>query len=262
MAGPPFQAYNPAIMEFSLFGILVAFVAGVISFLSPCVLPLVPGYVSYIAGGSLEDLTENPTARHRLRAIYFSLFFILGFSLVFIALGASASAVGEFLLSNKRLFENIAGAVIIIFGLYLMGLLKIPLLEREMRFVSRAAGGHPASALLLGTAFAFGWTPCIGPVLGAILTMSANTNEIGSGVTLLAFYSLGLGLPFLAAAAFTGFFLNSMKSMRRISRPFQIAAGAIMVAMGIALVTGYLTSLAYWLLELVPGLATLEGALI
>ena len=249
-------------MEFSLFGILVAFVAGVISFLSPCVLPLVPGYVSYIAGGSLEELTENPTARKRWRAIYFSLFFILGFSLIFIGLGAGASAVGEFLLGNKNLFEYIAGAVIIVFGLYLMGLLRIPLLAREMRFVSRAAGGHPASALLLGTAFAFGWTPCIGPVLGAILTMSANTTEIGTGVTLLAFYSLGLGLPFLAAAAFTGFFLNSMKSMRRIGRPFQIGAGAIMVAMGIAMVTGHLTSLAYWILELAPGLATLEGVLI
>ena len=249
-------------MEFSLFGIVIAFVAGIISFLSPCVLPLVPGYVSYIAGGSLEDLTEEPTARHRLRAIYLSLFFILGFSLVFIALGASASAVGEFLLGNKRVFEYIAGAVIILFGIYLMGLFRIPFMEREMRFVSRAAGGHPVSATLLGTAFAFGWTPCIGPVLGAILTMSANANEIGVGVVLLAFYSLGLGLPFLIAAAFTGAFLNSMKSMRRIGRPFQIAAGVIMVAMGIALLTGYLSSFAYWLLELAPGLATLEGALI
>jgi cytochrome c-type biogenesis protein len=249
-------------MDLSLIGILIAFAAGVISFLSPCVLPLVPGYVSYIAGGSLEDLTENPSASRRMRAIYLSLFFVLGFSLVFIALGASASAVGEFLLSNKRLFENIAGAVIIVFGLYLMGLLKIPFMSREMRFVSRAAGGHPASAALLGTAFAFGWTPCIGPVLGGILTMSANTNEVGAGMVLLAFYSLGLGLPFLLAAAFTGFFLNSMKTMRRVSRPFQIFAGTIMVLMGIALITGYLTSLAYWLLELVPGLATLEGNLI
>jgi cytochrome c-type biogenesis protein len=249
-------------MDFSLIGILIAFAAGVISFLSPCVLPLVPGYVSYIAGGSLEDLTENPSASRRMRAIYLSMFFVLGFSLVFIVLGASASAVGEFLLSNKRLFENIAGAVIIVFGLYLMGLLKIPFMSREMRFVSRAAGGHPASAALLGTAFAFGWTPCIGPVLGGILTMSANTNEVGAGMVLLAFYSLGLGLPFLLAAAFTGFFLNSMKTMRRVSRPFQIFAGTIMVLMGIALITGYLTSLAYWLLELVPGLATLEGNLI
>ena len=249
-------------MDLSLIGILIAFAAGIISFLSPCVLPLVPGYVSYIAGGSLEDLTENPSASRRMRAIYLSLFFVLGFSLVFIALGASASAVGEFLLSNKRLFENIAGAVIIVFGLYLMGLLKIPFMSREMRFVSRAAGGHPASAALLGTAFAFGWTPCIGPVLGGILTMSANTNEVGAGMVLLAFYSLGLGLPFLLAAAFTGFFLNSMKTMRRVSRPFQIFAGTIMVLMGIALITGYLTSLAYWLLELVPGLATLEGNLI
>lgn len=249
-------------MDLSPIGILIAFAAGVISFLSPCVLPLVPGYVSYIAGGSLEDLTENPSASRRMRAIYLSLFFVLGFSLVFILLGASASAVGEFLLSNKRLFENIAGAVIIVFGLYLMGLLKIPFMSREMRFVSRAAGGHPASAALLGTAFAFGWTPCIGPVLGGILTMSANTNEVGAGMVLLAFYSLGLGLPFLLAAAFTGFFLNSMKTMRRVSRPFQIFAGTIMVLMGIALITGYLTSLAYWLLELVPGLATLEGNLI
>ena len=249
-------------MDLSPIGILIAFAAGVISFLSPCVLPLVPGYVSYIAGGSLEDLTENPSASRRMRAIYLSLFFVLGFSLVFIALGASASAVGEFLLSNKRLFENIAGAVIIVFGLYLMGLLKIPFMSREMRFVSRAAGGHPASAALLGTAFAFGWTPCIGPVLGGILTMSANTNEVGAGMVLLAFYSLGLGLPFLLAAAFTGFFLNSMKTMRRVSRPFQIFAGTIMVLMGIALITGYLTSLAYWLLELVPGLAALEGNLI
>jgi cytochrome c-type biogenesis protein len=255
------QTYSPVIMELSLFGIAIAFVAGVISFLSPCVLPLVPGYVSYIAGGSLEDLTENPTARHRLKAIYLSLFFILGFSIVFIALGASASAVGEFLLSNKRLFEYIAGAVIVLFGIYLMGLLRIPFLEREMRFVARSAGGHPASAILLGTAFAFGWTPCIGPVLGGILTMSANTSEIGAGVVLLAFYSLGLGLPFLAAAAFTGFFLNSMKSMRRIGRPFQIFAGAVMVAMGIGLLTGYLSTLAYWLLELAPGLATLDSAL-
>jgi cytochrome c-type biogenesis protein len=249
-------------MDLSPIGILIAFAAGIISFLSPCVLPLVPGYVSYIAGGSLEDLTENPSASRRMRAIYLSLFFVLGFSLVFIVLGASASAVGEFLLSNKRLFENIAGAVIIVFGLYLMGLLKIPFMSREMRFVSRAAGGHPASAALLGTAFAFGWTPCIGPVLGGILTMSANTNEVGAGMVLLAFYSLGLGLPFLLAAAFTGFFLNSMKTMRRVSRPFQIFAGTIMVLMGIALITGYLTSLAYWLLELVPGLATLEGNLI
>ena len=201
-------------MDLSLLGIVIAFAAGVISFLSPCVLPLVPGYVSYIAGGSLEDLTEDATASRRMRAIYLALFFVLGFSLVFVALGASAGAIGEFLLINKMLFENIAG-----------------------------------------------WTPCIGPVLGAILTMGANTDEIGAGMTLLAFYSLGLGLPFVLAAAFTGFFLRSMKSMRRVGKYFQIGAGVIMVAMGIALITGYLTTLAYWLLELVPGLATLDGVL-
>lgn len=249
-------------MDLSLLSILVAFFAGLISFLSPCVLPLVPGYVSYIAGGTLEDLTDSPSMRSRLHALYLSLFFVLGFSAVFICLGASASAVGEFLLSNKGLFEKIAGAIIIIFGLYLSGILKIRFLEKEFRFSSRIAGGHPVSALILGAAFAFGWTPCIGPVLGGILTMSANTTEIGSGIVLLGFYSLGLGIPFLAAAAFTSIFTNSIKTIRHLGKPFQIFAGLTMILMGIALVTGYLSSFAYWILEMAPGLATLEQSLI
>ena len=134
-----------------------------------------------------------------------SAFFVLGFTTVFVALGASASAVGGFLLQHKTIFEYVAGAVIIVFGVYLTGLIRIPFFEREARFAGRLAGGKPASAFLLGAAFAFGWTPCIGPVLGGILTLTATSADVGLGVGLLAVYSLGLGVPFLIAAAFTGF---------------------------------------------------------
>jgi cytochrome c-type biogenesis protein len=244
-------------VELSGIGIITVFAAGLISFLSPCVLPLVPGYVSYVAGGSLEDLTAEQFSRRRLTAIMLSVFFVLGFSSVFIALGASASAVGEFLLVHKTIFEYVAGGVIIVFGLYLTGLIKIRFFDREARFISRFSGGHPASAFVLGTAFAFGWTPCIGPVLGGILTMTATTTNIGEGIALLAVYSIGLGVPFLIAAAFTGAFLRHMKSIRKVSRPFQIGAGGIMVLMGVAMITGYLSSLAFWLLEAFPGLASI-----
>lgn len=245
--------------EFSSVGVLTAFVAGIISFLSPCVLPLVPGYISYVAGGSLEDLTDERFTRKRLAAIYLSIFFVLGFTAVFVAFGASASAIGEFLLRNKAEFELGAGIVVILFGLYMTGLLgylarrlNISLLDREARFMGRIAGGNPASAFVLGMAFAFGWTPCIGPVLGAILTLSASTGNIAAGVSLLAIYSLGLGVPFLVAAAFTGFFLRRMKALRKISRPFQIGAGAILVVMGVAMLTGRLSEFAFWLLDTFP----------
>jgi cytochrome c-type biogenesis protein len=244
-------------MELSAIGIVSVFAAGLISFLSPCVLPLVPGYVSYVAGGSLEELRDDGLSRRRLAALMLSAFFVLGFTSVFVALGASASAVGTFLLQHKTIFEYAAGGVIIVFGLYLAGLVRIPFFEREARFAGRLAGGRPASAFLLGAAFAFGWTPCIGPVLGGILTMTATSADVGRGVALLAIYSLGLGVPFLIAAAFTGAFLRHMKRIRKVSRPLQIAAGVIMVAMGVALITGYLSSVAFWLLEAFPGLAAI-----
>ncbi len=244
-------------MELSAIGIVSVFAAGLISFLSPCVLPLVPGYVSYVAGGSLEELRDDGLSRRRLAALMLSAFFVLGFTSVFVALGASASAVGTFLLQHKTIFEYAAGGVIILFGLYLAGLVRVPLFGREMRFAGRLAGGRPASAYLLGAAFAFGWTPCIGPVLGGILTMTATSADVGRGVALLAIYSLGLGVPFLIAAAFTGAFLRHMKRIRKVSKPLQIAAGVIMVAMGVALITGYLSSVAFWLLEAFPGLAAI-----
>jgi len=243
-------------MDLSAIGIVSVFAAGLISFLSPCVLPLVPGYVSYVAGGSLEELRDDEgLSRRRVAALVLSAFFVLGFTAVFVALGASASAVGGFLLQHKTIFEYAAGGLIIVFGLYLTGLVKIPFFQREARFAGRLAGGKPASAFLLGAAFAFGWTPCIGPVLGGILTLTATSADVGRGVALLAVYSLGLGVPFLIAAAFTGAFLRHMRRIRRISKPLQIGAGVILIAMGGALITGYLSSFAFWLLEAFPGLA-------
>ncbi len=244
-------------MELSAIGIISVFAAGLISFLSPCVLPLVPGYVSYVAGGSLEDLRTDRFSRRRLAALMLSVFFVLGFSSVFIALGASASAVGTFLLQYKTEFEYAAGGVIILFGLYLTGLVKIRVFDREARFIGRVGGGQPVSAFVLGAAFAFGWTPCLGPVLAGILTMTATTANVGEGVVLLAVYSIGLGVPFLIAAACTSFFLRHMKHIRKVSRPFQIGAGTIMVAMGVAMITGHLSSFAFWLLEAFPGLAAI-----
>lgn len=245
-------------MDISSFSVIVAFVAGIISFLSPCVLPLVPGYVSYIAGGSLKELSDKPTSNRRLQAIYLSLCFVAGFSMIFVALGASASSVGEFLLLNKRLFEYIAGALIVVFGLYLTGIFRIPFLERDIRFVTKRSGGSSLGAVVLGAAFAFGWTPCIGPVLGGILTLSASSTKVGEGVLLLGVYSLGLGAPFVLAAAFTGKFLTYMKNMRRVGRLFQFFAGLVMSLTGVALITGHFSTVAFWLLEIAPALVTLE----
>jgi len=244
-------------LELSSIGILTAFVAGAISFLSPCVLPLVPGYVSYVAGASLNGVVTPASSARRLSVLGLSLLFVLGFSTVFVVLGASATALGQLLL-QYRYETNIAGGVIIvIFGLFMMGLLRLTWLQREFRIHENIPGGRPLGAYLLGLAFAFGWTPCIGPVLGAILTVSATSATMSQGIALLTIYSLGLGLPFLMAAAFTGAFLARMESMRRFGRPLQVFAGLVMVVMGIAMMTGYLAVFSYWLLDVFPGLATI-----
>ena len=244
-------------LEISSIGVLTAFAAGLVSFLSPCVLPLVPGYISYIAGQSLDGVQRQEETRAKLSALILSVFFVLGFSTVFVSLGASATAVGQFLLSYRYETNIVGGAVIIVFGLFLMGLLSFSWLQRDMRFHTNIKGGRPLAAYLLGLAFAFGWTPCIGPVLGAILTVSAVSPAMSNGVALLSVYSLGLGVPFLLAAVFTGAFLGRLKAMRRIGRPLQIAAGVVLIIMGIAMITGQLSSFAYWLLKTFPGLATI-----
>jgi len=231
-------------------GLLTSFGAGVISFLSPCVLPLIPGYVSYVAGDALTGEPVKPVEALRL-----SLFFVLGFSTVFVVLGASATTIGQLLLSYRQ-EENLAGgAIVLLLGLFMMGLAKLSWLQREFRLHPNLSGGRPAAAYIIGIAFAFGWTPCIGPVLGAILTTSAVAATVPQGVVLLSFYSLGLGLPFLAAAVFTDSLMLRLRGLRRLGQNLQLGTGAIVAGMGVAILTGQLTSFSYWLLDNFPILA-------
>lgn len=243
--------------EISPVGLWPAFVAGIISFLSPCVLPLVPGYVSYVAGQSLENIQNQENGRGRFSVLALSLCFILGFSTVFVMLGTGATALGQLLLKYRYEANLIGATVVIVFGLFFTGLLRVPWLYRDLRFHGSFVSGHPAAAYAVGLAFAFGWTPCIGPVLGTILTISAASPGISNGTALLAVYSLGLGVPFLAAALFMGALLIHLKALRRLGRLLQIGAGAVMIVMGIAMLTGQLTAFAYWFLELFPVLGEL-----
>ncbi|WP_137889238.1 cytochrome c biogenesis CcdA family protein [Pseudomonas sp. 2FE] len=241
-------------MSLSNIGILSAFAAGMISFLSPCVLPLVPGYLSYIAGRSVDELQALESRRERLAVMGMSLTFVLGFATVFVALGASATAISRLLLAYRQETNLIGGLIVITFGLFMTGLINPRWLHMDVRFVHQLKSkGSPLAAYILGVAFAFGWTPCIGPILGSILTVSASGADV-NGIALLSIYSLGLGVPFLLAALFTNHFLDHMKRLRRWSRTIHLGSGAIMILMGLAMITGQLSALAYWLLEVFPAL--------
>lgn len=239
-------------IEVSGIGVLTAFAAGLVSFLSPCVLPLVPAYVSYVAGESLQGLEGRKFIPKKLSTLALSLFFVLGFSTVFVAFGASATAIGQLLMAYRYEANIVAGALVIVFGLLMVGVVKPAWLLRDFRFQPNCVGGRPVTAYILGLAFAFGWTPCIGPILGAILTISASSAQVSYGVTLLSIYALGMGLPFLAAAAFTGAFVKRLRSVRRVGRFLQVGAGGVMIAMGIAMITGYLSAFSFWLLQTFP----------
>ena len=237
--------------------LLTAFGGGTLSFLSPCVLPLVPGYMSYVAGDNIARPHHADEGAQRLAVFGLSLCFVAGFSTVFIALGAGASALGQLLLRYK--YEaNIAGGVIVImFGLFMIGMLRPPWLQHDLRFHGNIKGARPLGAYLIGLAFAFGWSPCIGPVLGVILTMSAVAATISNGIALLGAYSIGLGIPFVATALFTRALLKRLKPMRRLGRWLQIGAGAGMVFMSVAMIAGWLTTFAFWLLKMFPLFATI-----
>ncbi len=241
--------------DVSSFGALTAFAAGIVSFLSPCVLPLVPAYVSYIGGHSLEHSRHGERVTRRLSTLALSLCFVLGFSTVFITLGASATALGQLLLRYRYETNIMGGAIVTLFGLFTAGFLKLPWLQHDIRLHPHVGSGRPLAAYVLGLAFGFGWTPCIGPVLGAILTVSAVSSNTGSGIALLSAYALGLGLPFLASAFFTGGLARRLRRLRRTGKALQIGAGAIMIIMGIAIMTGQLSAFSYWLLETFPILA-------
>jgi cytochrome c-type biogenesis protein len=236
-------------------GLLAAFAAGMISFLSPCVLPLVPGYVSYVSGAAEINAPHLPAAKWP--ALPPSLCFVLGFSSVFVALGASATLISRMLLSYRYETNIIGGAIIIVFGIFATGLVPTPWLERDVRYHGRLPAGRLAGAYVLGLAFGFGWTPCIGPVLGAILTVSAMSSTAAAGIVLLTAYSMGLGVPFLVSAVFTDSLTRRMGSMRRAGRILKLGAGAVMIAMGTAMITGYMSVFSYWLLETFPLFSTI-----
>lgn len=238
--------------EIAHIALLAAFTAGLISFLSPCVLPLVPGYVSFVAGRSVDELVHRPVAR--LPALGLSFAFILGFTSVFVSLGAGASWIGNLLLVHQQATNLLGGLVISLFGLLMLGVIRLPILQQHYRFTARVAGGSPLSAYVLGLAFAFGWTPCIGPVLGAILTVGANGNT-GSAMGLLGVYSAGLAVPFLLAALFTGALVQRLHPMGRVGFWLYRLSGVVIVVMGLAVLTGQLGRFANWLLTAFPALS-------
>jgi cytochrome c-type biogenesis protein len=234
-----------------MLGLLMAFAGGMVSFLSPCVLPIVPGYVSYVAGGSVQR-GHHLHAEQRLAALGMSALFVAGFSAVFIAFGASASALGQFLLRYRFEANFVAGAIVVVFGLVMLGLWRwVPWLARDLRLHPRLAGGSPLAAFVLGVAFAFGWTPCIGPVLGAILTVSAASTS-ASGVGLLSAYALGLGVPFLLVAFFIDRAARLTSRLRRFGVVLQTVGGLVMVVIGVAMMSGRMTVFAFWLLQTFP----------
>ncbi|WP_390914820.1 cytochrome c biogenesis protein CcdA [Pseudosulfitobacter sp. SM2401] len=233
----------------------IALFAGVVSFLSPCVLPIVPPYLAYMSGVSVSEMTDEKSAQRK--AIVAALFFVLGLSTVFILLGFAASAFGAFFLQNQILFAQISGVVIIIFGLHFVGLFRIPFLDREARMDAGDQGGSSFGAYVLGLAFAFGWTPCIGPQLGAILSLAASEGSVARGTMLLGIYAIGLGLPFLLAAIFISRAMGVMNRIKRHMVLIERIMGGLLILVGLALLFGAMSSMSFWLLETFPFLAAL-----
>jgi cytochrome c-type biogenesis protein len=243
-------------------GFLSAIGAGAISFLSPCVLPLVPPYLCYMAGVSVEDFRADGRGAAvksgtRSALLVTSFAFVLGFTTVFVALGAGASTIGRLLRVWQEPLAMAAGVLIILMGLNFLGVLRIPFLSREARFQSQGKPASTLAAYVMGLAFAFGWTPCIGPVLGPILTLAGGRETVGEGAALLAAYSLGLGIPFLIAALFSGAFMRFLGRFRVHLGRVEKAIGAMLVVAGVFFLTGGMQAASYWLLETFPALGQL-----
>lgn len=231
-----------------------AFLAGLISFLSPCVLPLVPAYLCYMVGVSLDQLTgstEESVARRKI--MLSSAAFVLGFSTIFVLAGATASALGRFVASYSGVLSIAGGVLIIVMGLHFLGLFKIPFLQRQLRMDVDSEAG-PVGSYLMGLAFAVGWTPCIGPVLGTILLVAGTEQSVGHGAVLLAFYSLGLGVPFLLAGLFAGPFLHFLKRFRTHLGTVEKVTGGVLVVVGVLFMTGQITTFSFWIISMFPAL--------
>lgn len=225
--------------------------AGFLTFLSPCVLPLIPGYIAFITGMTTAELSDG---KRSLSSILVpSLLFVAGFSIVFVALGASASAVGSFLSRYSDVLEIVAGAIIMLLGFFMLGIVKVPWLYGEARFeMQKARRFGPAAALIMGMAFAFGWSPCVGPILGSILMMAANSAEVSRGVVLLAVYSLGLGVPFVLVALMLGRIKPVLNWLNRHALVINRIAGVVLMVLGLLILTGWIGRVVGYLSVIVP----------
>lgn len=240
--------------------LLAASVAGLLSFVSPCVLPLIPGYLSFISGATLNELrgagvtsdAGELSSGLRRRTLLASLAFVLGFSLVFMALGASATAIGQFLMERLTVLGKIAGIILIIFGLHTIGILRIGWLYGEMRMQARRKPAGLFGAMIVGVAFAFGWTPCIGPILAAILAIAGSQHTVTQGVELLAAYSLGLGIPFIATALAIDRFFAAFARIRRYYGVVETASGVLLITVGVLIFTNRFTVIAQYLSPYLP----------
>ncbi|MEM1288970.1 MAG: cytochrome c biogenesis protein CcdA [Pseudomonadota bacterium] len=231
------------------------FIAGVISFLSPCVLPLVPSYLTYMTGASLEEISQDERSPQLTRFLLVqSVAFVVGLSLIFVLLGATATQLGLFLRQYASILSIVAGIAIILMGLHFLGVFRLSMLYRQARVEGPKSASGPLGALAMGLAFGFAWTPCIGPILGAVLAVAASRDTVGQGASMLLVYALGMGLPFiltaLAVGPFTGFITRFRKHMQTMER----ATGALLVATGCAFLLGWHTILANWMLEQFPGI--------
>ena len=239
-------------------GFGAAFLAGLLSFVSPCVLPIVPPYLAYLAGISFAELdTEKMESGTARRIVFSSIAFVLGFSTVFVALGATASFVGQTIAQYFDILSIIAGVIIIIMGLHFLGIFRIALLYREARVQVKSGGAGLLSAYLMGLAFAFGWTPCVGPVLAAILFVAGAEDTALRGAGLLAFYSLGIGIPFVLAGIFAGRFIGWANRFKRHMHKIEMAMGLLLVITGILFITGQMSRIAQWLLDTFPAFANM-----
>lgn len=232
--------------------IFTAFLFGILSFISPCVLPIIPGYLSFISGLSLEQMQSGNKKENLRKVFYNSIFFVLGFSVIFTLLGASATLIGQFLLKNINVAGKIAGVFIIILGVHLTGLIKLSFLNYEKRFhTSRKSLGYLGS-FLVGLAFAFGWTPCIGPILAGILAIAGQQETVYQGILLLSVYSLGLGIPFLITAVSLNAFFTLFEKVKKYFRFIEILSGVLLIIVGLLMITDSLTLIANYLIKLFP----------
>ena len=231
----------------------IAFFAGLISFLSPCVLPLIPGYISYISGTSLENLTEKKNNLVLIKIIFFT----LGFSLVFITLGSTASLLGKFFLHNSNILRIIAGIIIIFFSLQLIGIINFKFMNKDIRFFTDRYSQNLTFPLIVGAAFGFGWTPCIGPILGSILTLAAIEENFSKSILLLSFYSLGLAIPFIASGLLIHKFVFFSKNFRKYTSTVTKVGGIILLLTGLAILSGQLQVLGFFILEYFPSLGNI-----